>query len=150
MFEIGKVITNNEKIIWQGKPKFIRYLFGVLIFALIIGIIVILILTFLRILAYNYVGFVITNIRVIFQSGIIGRDYQSIDLDKIQDINVNVGLLDTIFKTGSIFVKTAGVNVVSGKNGSTVTAAGSLIYGIENPYDIFKILKEKLDKFRKS
>ena len=143
MFEIGKVITNNEKIIWQGKPKFIRYLFGVLIFALIIfimifigfisnsikpiyfiiGIIVILILTFLRILAYNYVGFVITNIRVIFQSGIIGRDYQSIDLDKIQDINVNVGLLDTIFKTGSIFVKTAGVNVVSGKNGSTVTAA---------------------------
>ncbi len=167
MSEISNILTTKEKIFWEGKPNLGRYFIGVS--ALILAILIFLILGIFasyyytgnlaiifyiisallfivvvyRILLYNHLAYVITNNRVIIQRGVIGRDYKSIDFDKIQDIGINVGLFDKIFGTGSLDIKTAGVNVVQTRYGSTVVPSQNIIGYVKNPYEVAKILKEK-------
>lgn len=76
----------------------------------------------------------ITDKRVILQSGIFGRDFTFMDFDKIQNTNVNIGLIDKIFKTGSIFMFTGFSS--GGTRNITYTKT---IANIPNPYDVFKL-----------
>lgn len=93
-------------MIYDGKPEFAPYITGAVIgnliasvffgfiigkflgstlLAVVGGVIILIILTILSIMAYTRTHYAITDKRAIVQSGIIGRDFKSIDYDKMQN-----------------------------------------------------------------
>ncbi len=66
----------------------------------------------------------ITNQRVIIRSGAIGKNTRFVDLDKIQEPHVKVGLVDKWFGTGSIMVLTAGQVAMSPMGGDFIDWRG--------------------------
>jgi len=94
-----------------------------------------------QILVYKYVYYAITNKRVLFQKGLIGRDFEMVDFDQITNAEVNVGLLDKLFggNSGSILISTAG-SFTYGRYGPVQRPY--TLRNIENPYDIFRFFKK--------
>ena len=86
-------------------------------------------------LSHGNTAYAITNKRVMLRSGVFGIDYQTIDYDKIRDKQVNVGPIEKMFGVGSILFNTGEV----GHKGHPMLKR---FYGIENPYDVFRLLKE--------
>ena len=78
----------------------------------------------------------ITDQRLITQTGVIGLDTRFIDLDKIQEVHVNVGFIDKIFGTGTLIVVTAGF-VFRGLTYPAIAALGE-------PYAVQKLLHESM------
>ena len=54
-----------------------------------------------------FTRYYITSSKIIIENGIVGRDYDIVKLDRILDINLDVSVIDTIFKTGCIKLCTA-------------------------------------------
>jgi membrane protein YdbS with pleckstrin-like domain len=81
------------------------------------------------VLVYKYIDYTITDKRIFVQGGLIGRDFESIDFDNVQDINVNVGWIDRIFNTGSVVGTSAGMKTIE-------------LSSIREPYDVFKLFKK--------
>jgi uncharacterized membrane protein YdbT with pleckstrin-like domain len=75
-----------------------------------IGLILVFGYPIYKFLVYKYTYYAITNKRVIIQKGLIGRDFEIVDFDKITNAEVNVGVLDKLFggNSGSILISTAG------------------------------------------
>ncbi len=69
-----------------------------------------------------------TDRRIIVKSGIIGIDFKNIFYADIGSVNLRVGIIDKICKTGDIYIKS--------REGATV------LYDLENPY----FLVERLQK----
>lgn len=166
MNEIKNILSSNEKVIWEGKPKFAPYFISQLtlftcfslilivgallaaadgqigpsIFFFILGFIFV-ISPIISYLYYRKIYYAITDKRIIFQSGIIGTDFNSVDFDKIQSLNVNVGLIDKLFggNTGTISVF-SGLVAHTGQGGS-VSVPHSLIF-IEDAYSVYEKLKK--------
>ena len=94
-----------------------------------------------QILVYKHVYYAITNKRVLFQKGLIGRDFEMVDFDQITNAEVNVGLFDKLFgnNSGSILISTAGT-FTYGKRGAV--SRPYTIRNIENPYEVFKLFKK--------
>jgi membrane protein YdbS with pleckstrin-like domain len=174
MRELDKVLDDNEKVFWEGKPNFWPFFFGRSIFAFILGIILlffmlpfIIILIFIAVmgilsnsmagtlvafasilpilipisllmggvmlynyLAYKYVYYAITNKRVVIQTGLIGRDFRTVDFDQITNAAVDVGLFDKLFS------KSSGSIIISGGLGHSVLS------NIPDPYNVFKFFKK--------
>ncbi len=171
MEEFNKILDSNEKIFWEGKPKFwpfftssfILSLFGLpfLIFGAFpllaawksgnyalfvfphfwIGLALVFGAPLYALLAYKHVDYAITNKRVLIQSGLIGRDFKSVDFDQITNAEVNVGVLDTLVGngSGSINISTAGTFITT-KNG--VRARPYQLTSIQNPYQVFQFFKK--------
>lgn len=171
MDEIHKVIESGEQVLWQGRPKFLPFFissFIVSAFGLIflgfglftfiegiktgdiffiffphfwIGLFLVFLAPLYTALTYKYVHYAITNKRAIIQTGLIGRDFQIADFDKITNAEVNVNLIDKLFGagSGSILISTAGT-FTHGKRGPR--AAPYTISHIANPYEVFKYLKK--------
>ena len=85
--------------------------------------------------SHGNTGYAFTNKRVIMRSGVFGIDYQTIDYDKIRDYQVNVSPFEKMFGVGSILFNTGEIN----HEGHPMLKRFS---GIENPYDVFRQLKE--------
>ena len=92
-------------------------------------------------LSLRYSHYAITTKRILFQKGIVGRDFEIADFDKITNAEVNVGVFDKLFggRTGSIKISTAG--------SFTQTRKGPInkpyvISNIENPYEVFKTFQK--------
>ena len=85
--------------------------------------------------SHGNTAYAFTNKRVLMRSGVFGIDYQIIDYDKIRDTQVNVGPIEKMFDVGSILFNTGEVN----NEGHPMLKRFS---GIENPYDVFRQLKE--------
>jgi uncharacterized membrane protein YdbT with pleckstrin-like domain len=92
-------------------------------------------------IGHKYVQYAITNRRLIVQSGMIGRDFQSVDLDQVIDVSVDVGMFDKLGgkESGSINITTAGT-VDVGKSTASKTYR---LANISAPYEIFKLLQRK-------
>ena len=86
--------------------------------------------------------FVITDRRIIIESGLIGTDYNSIYFSQIRTANVQVGLIDKMFAVGTINIDTGKVETATNK---TQTTYDKLTY-IETPYDVYKLLEIALAK----
>lgn len=99
--------------------------------------IIILIFTYLR---YKVTRYIITNIRIILKSGLIGADMRSIYYDQIKSAFVNVGIVGKIFGTGTIMIDTG--NIYRTRNNSNAVFAG--FSNIKNPYEVYKILQDRL------
>lgn len=93
-------------------------------------------------LVYKHTHYAITDKRIIFQKGLIGRDFQILDFDKITNAEVNVGISDKLFNKGN-----SGSIILSSAGSVAYTSRGAylrpyVIRNIENPYEAFKFLKK--------
>ena len=169
MNEISKILEQKEKVIYDGKPEYVPYitstLFGTLIAVVIIeviiyfyfksvligisgGIIILIIGFVLSNLSYQRTHYAITNSRAIIQSGIIGRDFKSIDYDKMQNVSADVGILGVIFKVGTVKIFTGEMKSVGGGNNSapTIQPKYDEFNYINSPYEVLKKLQTELSK----
>ncbi len=85
--------------------------------------------------SHGNTAYAFTNKRVLMRSGVFGTDFQIIDYDKIRDMQVNVGPIEKMCHVGSILFNTGEIR----PNGHPILKRFS---GIENPYDVFRQLKE--------
>ena len=171
MRELDKVLETNEKVFWEGKPKFWPFFLGgfrsliIGIFFLIIGgmvlsqgikegnyifillphfwigVALIIIPPIYTALAYKHTYYAITNKRLLLQKGVIGRDFEMVDFDQITNAEVRVGLIDKLFGNGS------GSILISTAGSFTYTRHGAVqrpytLQHIENPYEVFKFFKK--------
>ena len=164
MNEIPQVLESKEKVVYDGKPRYAPYIissiFGIFIliifigifigaflrsilWAVIVGIIIFIIGIILSNMAYVRTHYAITNKRAIIQSGIIGRDFKSIDYDRMQNVSVDVGFLGVIFKVGSVKIFTGEIESVGGKNPRIQAKYDGFRY-ISSPYEVLKKLQMHL------
>jgi len=176
-----KRLRRGERVIWRGKPVKLAFLFSgsasigwlliipslfivwwsVIAFvglpsfftlssALITTLLAISVPSW-QIMRYRNTEYMITNQRVITQTGAIGLDTRFVDLDKVQEVYVQVGLIDKRFRTGSVFVVTAGF---SGFVPVAPTRQGILVRpsfeALREPYEVQRILQEAMEKTKAS
>ena len=155
MNEISKILEAKEKVIYEGKPKYFPYMIantsfmvfviaiigffaGFLLKSYVLPVIIGLTLLLLGILysqiAYLRTHYAVTNKRIILQTGGIGRDFKSIDYDRIQNISVSVGLLGVIFGAGNVKIFTG--EMIS--SGHSVRSRYDIFYYVAQPYEILK------------
>ena len=171
MREIDKILDDNEKVHWEGKPMFWPFFIGSLsacvfgTFFLVfgafpivtavetgfwpllflphfwIGVFLVFGVPIYTALVYKYIYYVITDKRVIFQKGLIGRDFEMVDFDKITNADVNVDLLDILFgrRSGSIKIATAGSFTYTRRGAVSKPYA---IRHVKDPYNVFKFFKK--------
>jgi uncharacterized membrane protein YdbT with pleckstrin-like domain len=163
MDELDKVIEPREKVIWKDKPKYAPYMTAPVVISvilLIIGIIfafgsgnvlgflgallIVIIILVIAHLSFNVTHYAITNKRLIYQKGIIGRDFISVDYDKVQNASVSVGLIGLIFKTGNVKVFTGKMQTIHSQHGSRTVPVHDTFRHIEKPYDILKEVQSHL------
>ncbi len=95
------------------------------------------------IVRYRKTKYMITNRRLITQTGVIGLDTRFVDLDKIQEVHVKVGLGDKVFGTGSLIIVTAGFVFMG------VTGPYCCFGGLKEPYAVQKLLQKAMRAKRK-
>lgn len=98
-------------------------------------------------LVFSRTRYAITSTRVILQKGLIGRDFESLDLDQITNIEVRVGFWDKVLGTrsGSILIASAG--------SATYARRGPVSWpytmgNVPRPYEILRLLKEAAHDLR--
>jgi hypothetical protein len=96
--------------------------------------------------------YVITDKRVIIQSGVFGKGIRFVDLNNIQEAHVEKGLKDSWFKTGSILILTAGQTAIGNIGGDTVSWEFGPIpkvmpgfSAIREPYEVLKLLQDAIE-----
>ncbi len=89
-------------------------------------------------IAYNNTFYVITDRRILIQTGAIGIDTRIINFDKMQEIYVTVDLVDRIFGTGSIKISTAA--------GWPEHAYMPTLVALRNPYQVHEVLQNAMEK----
>lgn len=105
--------------------------------------------------ASSYVTrYVITNKRILIKTGIIGTDFNSIYFTEVKTVNVNVGLIDKIFKVGTINIDTGKIETVTTGSGTntqsrTQTAYDRILH-INNPYEVYKYFQSTLTERQES
>ena len=87
-----------------------------------------------QVMRYKNTKYLITNQRLITQTGAIGVDTRFLDLDNIQEVYVNVSFVDKVFGTGSLIVMTSGFSLL-GKMYPVMTE-------LKEPYKVQKLLQE--------
>jgi membrane protein YdbS with pleckstrin-like domain len=93
-----------------------------------------------RLLVHQSIKYAITDRRVMLQSGLIGKDFEIIDFDKIQNSYVNVGIIDKLFGGGS-----GSISIDAGRLKSTKYGSRShpyVLISVDNPYNVFKFFKK--------
>jgi len=93
---------------------------------LLIFVVIYCILVIYRMKYYETLEYAYTNKRVFVKGGVFGTDYNSVDYSAIENIDVNVTVLQKMFKCGTVIFRGAvSHNLVS----------------IKEPYEVFKSLK---------
>ncbi|NLC54263.1 MAG: PH domain-containing protein [Erysipelothrix sp.] len=168
--EFRDILDDNENIVWSDKPHLLVHILSGVPF-LIIGLIWgaidffflnafnsfggqtqgfllpfmllhsapfwLSIINMLRLLVtYRNTYFAITNKRVLTRTGFMGIDYTAKDFDIISNVSVNVNPIEKMLGRGSIII-----NEYTSVQGTQNVGRGNRLYGIANPYEIFKQLK---------
>lgn len=87
-----------------------------------------------NVMRYKHTHYIITNQRLITQTGAVGVDTRFINLDHIQEVYVNVSFVDKLFGTGSLIVVTAGLPFLG--------RMYPIMTGLKEPYHIQQRLQE--------
>lgn len=167
-YEFKEILDRNERVIWSDKPHILVHLASGLplfIIGILWGIMDIFFIggfagtgfgflsifmlfhmlplwlgvgNMIRLIfVYRSTYFAYTDKRVIIKTGFMGVDYKTKDFFNIGNVEVNVSPLENILGVGTIRIDEEYVG--SGKHSRRV---GNRLYGIQNPYDIFRNLKE--------
>ena len=91
-----------------------------------------------RYFAWTRVDYVLTTRRIYLQSGLIGRDYTSLELYEVSNLTVNVGVLERLQNRGTIRL-VPDVTTGYGENSSTRT--GARLKHIAEPYEVYNQIK---------
>lgn len=164
------ILDEDEKIVEIFKPNFFRFVvlsslflaifllpfFAMSMFmifggddAVIVGIVTlafaafaVLILPVSNGVRYTKTAYCYTNKRVIIRTGFIGADFQAIDFDMIGGMNVKVDFLDKLVKpnTGTIIFASPASPMI--QNGQSASRTGYSFQHIENPYEVYKRVKQ--------
>ena len=111
--------------------------------------------TIMLFLSYKNTEYAITNQHLITQTGAIGLDTRFVDLEKIQEVNVNIGFIDKLFGTGNIFA----LSFSQASIGAILTDSGfsypQIIYrqnlaALKEPYKVQKLLQEDIKEVKLS
>ncbi len=106
---------------------FIIFFFGILIFAIFSS-------SLYPLLLWRNLYYAITDRRVIVRKGVIGIDYDVLNLDYIQQINVDRGVWDKIYDTGTLVIRAVGVTPVR-------------FLSIKRPFKVYEILNTAVRKY---
>jgi len=98
-------------------------------------------------MAYRNTEYMITDQRVIIQTGAIGLDTRFVEFDKIQETYVDVSFIDKAFGTGTVLVTTAGEYGYVYSRGRAYGLRPSLA-SLREPYEVQKLLQEAVEKAR--
>ena len=90
---------------------------------------------FRLILVHKNTFYAITNKRLMMRSGFWGIDFNSIDYDKISDIQVTVNPLENILGVGTI-------RISAGKISSKGNSLTDDFIAVNDPYEVFKTIKK--------
>ena len=106
-----------------------------------------------QLLRYRNTEYMITDKRIITQTGAIGLDTRFVDLEKIQEVYVQIGLMDRLFGTGTLFAMTAGFSGFAPRSGYGYRYGGFYgnrpsFTGLREPYKVQKLLQEAIEKSR--
>jgi membrane protein YdbS with pleckstrin-like domain len=86
------------------------------------------------VLVHNNTVYAYSNRRLLMRSGVVGTSFKSVDYDRIQELDVTVGVLERLFGVGT-------VRAYAGRN----TAKGARVYdqfvSIANPYEVYRAIK---------
>lgn len=120
MSYVQKHLQEGEVVVYSTKLSWVEYLKAIsvgiigLIFAIsghFVGLILAAVLAVFAYLKISSSEFAVTNKRIIIKVGIISSHSLETMLNKIESINVSQGLLDKIFKCGTLVVRgTGGTN----------------------------------------
>ena len=165
--ELDKILDKDEKIFWRGKPKYVAYilkyspvmLIGFFWCSFLLPFYLLAILgrapVFLWIIlaphtlvglsffmvplcatfSFPYIEYAITSKRIITKSGFFARNFTTVDYTNLTDVSVRIGLIGRITGTGDIFF-------ISGAGIFTARTSREAIWAVENPYEVFKLLKQ--------
>jgi membrane protein YdbS with pleckstrin-like domain len=137
----------------SGAPEFF-VLFGLLF--VIIGFGITIGPLIWQLLRYRNTEYMITDKRLITQSGAIGLDTRFVDFDKIQEVYVKIGVFDKLFGTGSLYAMTAGSSTFGPAMNPYGYGFGGM-YGfrpslaaLKEPYQVQKLLQEAVERSKAS
>lgn len=105
MFALISLMMIPLNILTPSLALFIVFWFGVLGSIIFSS-------TIYPLLLWKNICYVLTNMRIIVRKGVIGIDYDILNLEQIQQININKGVWDRICGTGSIVIQAIGVSPV--------------------------------------
>ncbi len=155
LFFLAFVVFFFFNAVAAGAPDF--FLFPVTFFVLIsVGIIFVPIIW--QLLRYRNTQYLITNKRIITQTGAIGMDTRFVDFDKIQEVYVTIGVADRLFGTGSLYAMTAGSGGFGPMQGPYGYGFGRGSFGfqrpslaaLKEPYEVQKLLQEAVERRKTS
>lgn len=167
MSDIQKVLASGEQILWQGKPQFWNFALVAMPLCLLASVMVLIALIqvmtanvvdyfqilpiflisgvigpgglLFQYLRYRVSIYAITDKRTLIQSGVIGRDFVSIEHAAVVSASVNVSVLDKIFGKNSGTLKI----IYSGSSQSLgVNQHSKELVGIASPYDVYQIFNK--------
>jgi uncharacterized membrane protein YdbT with pleckstrin-like domain len=104
-------------------------------------------------LAFRNTEYMISDQRLITQTGAVGLDTRFVDLEKVQEVSVQVGVFDRLFGTGSIYAMTAGQAYVGFQRGPGWGGSGIVrpsLSSLEKPYEVQRLLQEAIQDLKKS
>ncbi len=97
-------LDEDEKILWSGKPT-LASLSVILLIIFLWWTIIIPILAVLRVRSMRYV---LTNKRVWFKVGVIGKTIRTIPWGSVTDVTFHKGLFGRLIGCGDVYFQTAG------------------------------------------
>jgi len=99
-----------------------------------------------QLMRYRNTEYMVTDQRIITQSGAIGLDTRFVDLDKIQEVYVKVGFIDKMFGTGTVYAITAGFVFIDSGRGATSMRPS--LAALKEPYEVHRLLQEAIEMAR--
>ncbi len=86
-------------------------------------------------LVWKNVYYVLTNRRLIVRKGLVGIDYDTLNLDLIQQVNLNVGFWDKKYGTGTLIVQATGVRPIS-------------LYAVREPRKVYEVINRAVREIK--
>lgn len=103
----------------------------------------------LQLMRYNNTEYMITNKRLITQTGAIGIDTRFVEFEKIQEVYVQIGIIDRLLGTGTVVPMTAGFSgfFPAGRHGYGSMAGWRPSFSaLREPYEVQKLLQEAMEE----
>jgi uncharacterized membrane protein YdbT with pleckstrin-like domain len=93
-------------------------------------------------LTYHFYGYEITEIGFKKESGIITKKYVTIPYDRIQNVDINRGLISRFFGISDVSIQTAGSSAIVGRYGAVGIGAEGYLPGLSK--EVAEELRDKL------
>lgn len=107
--------------------------------------VIIIFLIFLYIwakLTYHYYGYQLSDIGFKKESGVITKKYVTIPYDRIQNVDINRGLISRILGLSDLLIQTAGSSAVMGRYGALGVGAEGELFGLNK--EVAEKLRDEL------